>query len=123
LKNWIVQYGKDTVIICDCNIYDIGESSLVLSHVVEPEDLTFTEDFEINNDPFYRKTKTRIPPFICGFQVSFAVFRREIIDITALLEEAAAHSAVSNRVDDDSEGFKVMGAPLGCVWTFCDKDA
>ena len=35
------------------HIYDIEESSLVLSHVVEPEDLTFAEDVEINDDTIF----------------------------------------------------------------------
>ena len=34
-------------------IYDVEKSSFALSHVVEPEDLTFAEDVEIDDDAIF----------------------------------------------------------------------
>jgi len=55
---WLLRLlrGLHVLRFCDepqHHIYDIEESSLVLSHVVEPEDLTFAEDAEINDDAIF----------------------------------------------------------------------
>jgi hypothetical protein len=133
---WVEDYSEDSDYsyeFCDeprHDIYDIEDSSLVLSEVVEPEDLPFADDVDIDVDDdaifvqadafdepdeeeystrgyydrakashLYRRTGLLIiPPF---FRVPFVLyaFRRGSIDASALLEEA--HSAASNRPDDD----------------------
>jgi hypothetical protein len=99
MKSRLRQRGLHGLRFCDepqHHIYVIGESSLVLSHAVEPEvqDLTFAEDVEINDvckmipSTMTRKTKnllTRSGRVYINYSslLSFVFFRQGIIVVTS----------------------------------------